>query len=176
MKIKRNKNYTFFLALMTAFALSLYFFEMLIPQPLPFIKVGLSNIVVLVLVFSQFYKEALFVAFAKSFVGALVTGTIISPTFILSLSGACLSCGFMIVFYKSLKSLTIFGLSIVGAFVHLMTQLVMVRLILIKTNNIFSLYPLIVISAIITGFITGWLAYIFSTNVNLRSVYVKINN
>ena len=176
MKTIENKDYIFFLSLMTAFALSLYFFEVLIPQPLPFMKVGLSNIVVLVLILSFFTKEAFIVALSKSVIGSFFTGTLISPSFVLSISGACFSCFIMVIAYRFLKNFSVFGLSVLGAFAHLLAQLVMVRLILIKTNSIFTLYPLIVFSAIITGLITGMLAFVFMKHINLRSVYVKISN
>ena len=173
MKTLKNMNYINFLALMTAFAVSLYFFEMLIPQPLPFMKIGLSNIVVLSLIYSLYAKEALFVATVKSVLGAFFTGTLISPAFLLSVTGACFSCIMMFLTFKYLKNLSIIGLSVIGAFTHLLAQLFMVRLVILQTNSIFSLYPLIVLSAVITGFITGLFAYILLNHINLRSMYDK---
>ena len=173
METLKNMKYIYFLALMTAFAMSLYFFEMFIPQPLPFMKIGLSNIVVLLLVFSLYAREALFVATVKSVIGAFFTGTLISPTFLLSFTGACFSCFMMVLALKCLKNLSIIGLSIIGAFTHLVAQLFMVRLVIIQTDSIFNLYPLIVLSAVITGFITGLFAYILLKHINIRSMYVK---
>lgn len=171
----KNKNYLFFLAILTTIASCLFILETFVPKPLPFIKLGLSNIIITALIFSNFYKEAFFVSVSKSIVGGFFTGVIISPTIILSLSGAICSCAFMIYFYKFLKKISIIGLSIIGSFSHLMAQLLVVRFLIIENNSIFSIYPLISFFSVITGFITGLCTYYFIKYIDLRSYYVKIN-
>ena len=174
--VKNTKNYIYFLALMTALASSLFLLEFFIPKPILFMKIGLSNIVVLLLVYVGLYREALIVALSKSVIGVFITGAIISPTFLLSLCGALTSCVAMIIVLKiqgESKVFTIFGLSIVGAFVHLLTQLCIVRILIIQSNSIFSLYPIIAILSVFTGILTGLASYYFIKYIDLRGFYAK---
>ena len=176
--MKINRSYVFFLALMTAFAASLYFVEVFIPRPMLFMKIGLSNIVVLLLVFCRFYREAMIVALSKSIIGAFFTGTLFSPMFVLSIGGTVFSCVFMIVFSRLLslkkEGLSIIGLSIIGAFVHLVTQLILVRLLIIHSDSIFTLYPVIAVTSVVTGFLTGFIGNYVLKYIDLRSYYDKI--
>jgi heptaprenyl diphosphate synthase len=174
--ININKNYIFFLALMTSLSCCLYLVEIFLPKPLPFMKLGLSNIFVLLLICSHYYKASLFVSFFKSVIGAFFSGLLFSPTFLLSLLGSVFACVFMIISHFGLKRLSIFGISIIGAFVHLLTQLFFVRLLIIKNNSIFNIYPVIAILSIITGFLTGLIAMYFKQFIDLRGFYDKIND
>ena len=194
---------------MTAFAVSLHLLEMLIPKPLPFMKIGLSNIVVLILIYNSFLKEALIVALAKSLIGTFLSGTLFSPAFLLSISGSMLSCVFMILVYKLFISIhksneelqiascklnenppskhrgklwhynegadrvSIFGLSIVGSFIHLLSQLIVVRFFILPSDSILLLYPLIAVISIVAGFLTGLFGYFFNNTIDFRSFYAK---
>ena len=170
---KIDEKYIFFIAMMTALASSLNLLEMFIPKPLPFMKIGLSNIIVLILVFSEFYKEAIIVAFSKSIIGAFLSGLLFSPTFLLSLGGNLVSCILMIIFSKALKNITIFGVSVIGSYFHLLTQLIIMRIFIIQNNSILLLYPLIAVISILTGLLTGMIGSLFNKYIDMRSVYVK---
>ena len=176
----KQRNYIFFIALMTAFSTSLYFLEMFLPKPMLFIKIGLSNIVVLVLVFSSLYKVAFFVAILKSIMGAFFTGLIFSPTFMLSFLGGVMASGFMVLFDHLLNnknnsvSISIFGLSVVGAFVHLTTQLIVVRLFIIQSNSVFTLYPVIAVISVLTGVLTGLAGFYVLKYINIRKYHDEI--
>jgi heptaprenyl diphosphate synthase len=178
MKISKNghNKHIYFLSIMTAIAVSLYFFEVLLPKPLPFMKIGFSNIVVLLLVFSGFWKEAFLVGGSKSIIGSFITGTLFSPTFVLSIFGTMFSVAIMIFVFRYLRGLTLVGLSICGSFAHLMTQLVCIRVFIICSDSIYNLYPVIAISSIVAGFITGLVAYSFNKHIDIRDIYAKINS
>jgi heptaprenyl diphosphate synthase len=55
---------------------------------------------------------------------------------------------------------SLIGLSILGAALHNLTQIVVVRVVLIRHDTIFYLTPLLILSGITTGIITGYLAYL----------------
>ena len=195
----KKKKYIYFLAFMTVFSSSMYILELYIPKPFPFIKIGLSNVIVLSLVFNYFFKEAVIVSFAKSFIGCFMTGVLFTHAFLLSFSGNLLSCLFMIMLKFFLKNtsdlscpitqaknnesegkvkssqngLSIFGLSICGSFIHMGTQLFIVRIFIIQSNSILLLYPLIAVSSILAGFITGLAGYYFNKYMDIRSIYVE---
>jgi len=174
--VKKVNKDIFFLALMTAISASLYVFETLLPRPLPFMKIGLSNIIVLLLVFTCLTKQAMIVAIAKSALGAFFTGTLFSPTFILSFVGTLCATLMMIFAVKLSKSITIFGTSIIGSWTHLVAQLLLVRFFIIKNATIFSLYPVIAISSIVAGSITALVAFYFMKHIDLRSIYVEAHS
>ncbi len=55
---------------------------------------------------------------------------------------------------------SIIGISIIGAVAHNLTQIVVVRILLIRENSIFYLTPILVIMGIVTGIVTGYLTYL----------------
>ena len=172
----KERNYIFFIALMTAFSTSLFLIEMFIPKPMLFMKIGLSNIVVLVMVYSGLYKAALLVAVLKSVMGAFFTGMIFSPTFLLSLLGALMSCLVMITCCFMRLKVSVFGLSVMGAFVHLTTQLVVVRLLIIQSNSVFNLYPIIAITSVITGLLTGLAGFYVMKHIPIKNYELGFRN
>ena len=157
-----HRQYIIYTAFFTAFAVTIYVVENFIPKPLPFMKLGLANIVILILIFSGNAKTAFIISISKTIIGGFFSGTILSPTTLLSLSGSILSVIIMFIFWKSTISFSIIGISIIGAISHNFAQIFVVRLILIKKDDIFYLTPLLIIMGIITGIITGYLAYLFS--------------
>jgi heptaprenyl diphosphate synthase len=66
----------------------------------------------------------------------------------------------MIIAYKLPLNFSIIGVSIAGAVSHNIGQLLAVRLILIREDEIFYLTPLLIIMGMITGIITGYIAYL----------------
>lgn len=156
-----HQRYIVVLAFFTAFAVTVYILESFIPKPLPFMKLGLSNVVILVLLMAENQRSAFLVALAKTFVGGVFSGTLISPTTLLSSGGTVLSFFVMILLIKLPLNFSILGISIAGAVSHNFAQICLVRLFLIKENSIFYLTPLLILMGIVTGIITGYLAKIF---------------
>lgn len=77
-----------------------------------------------------------------------------------SLTGGILSALVMILLYKKLsRYFSIKGISVVGAIVHNTTQITVASFLLAET--VIMLYlPILLISAVITGFITGTIGQI----------------
>ncbi len=91
---------------------------------------------------------------------SFIIGSFLTPSFILSFTGAIVSTFSMIlvlkfcdIFKKPVFSLI--GISIIGAVVHNFTQLIFVFLLFIRNKNIFVLTPFLIISAVVTGWFTG---------------------
>ena len=154
------------LAFFTAFAIAIYVVESFIPKPFPFMKLGLANIVVLLLLVSGNVRYALIVIIGKTVAGGFFTGLFLSPTTLLSLSGSLCSLCVMMLFLKSRVRFSIIGISISGAVTHNLAQIAVVRLILIKENTIFYLTPLLIIMGIVTGIIIGYIAKLFMDRIN----------
>jgi len=148
------------LAFFTALAVSLYVVENFIPKPLPFMKLGLANVIVLILLWRREFAAAAVVAIAKIFIGGLFSGTLVSPTSLLALSGTLLSFTVMLLLICSKLNFSIVGISIAGAVFHNLGQLAMVRLLLITQDAVFKITPYLILLGIATGVVTGYIAYL----------------
>jgi len=71
----------------------------------------------------------------------------------------------MIFFSQKIFSFSILGISVIGAVSHNLTQLVIVRFLIIKSNSIFHLVPFLILFGIIGGMIIGYLGYYFSIKI-----------
>ena len=148
------------IAALIACASALQVAETFIPHPVPGMRLGLANIMVLIALFSLGPRAAIEVAVIRTIVSSLLLGTFLSPSFIISFSASLISSVFMSILYKIFTErravlLGITGISIAGAFIHNFTQLAIVYLLFIKSGGIFLLLPFLGISAVVTGFITS---------------------
>jgi heptaprenyl diphosphate synthase len=159
-KISNTETRDFYLAFFTALACILSYMEGFIPKPFPGIKLGLANSIVLVFVCHSLYKQALFVSVAKVFVVSLFSGYIFSVAFFLGLSGAFFSSVAMILIHKSLKSrVSLFGVSLTGAFFHIVFQLLFAILFMpsIKSGILF-ISGILLLSSFAAGIVTALFA------------------
>lgn len=162
----RNKN-LIYLSLLSAIGIVLGLFESVIPLPvaIPGARLGLSNIVVLVIIVSIGYKEGFFVSIFKTVILVLVTGAVSS--FFFSMGGAILSSISMIISHKILKKyLSLIGISEIGSFFHNLGQ-VLVASYIMKTTAILAYLPLLVILGIFTGYFVGLTSIYVVKNTNI---------
>ena len=143
------------LAILTAGAIVIGILESLIPSiGIPGVKLGLSNIVILVVLYELGIWEALLVSLSRVLIVSLVRGTFLSMGFVMSLSGALFSLGIMILFFLLIRRFSIIGVSVVGALFHVFGQ-IGVAMIYLSTTYVLYYLPIIALSAIITGVIVG---------------------
>ena len=149
------------LALLTAAGLVLFLFESVIPRPLPWIKPGLSQIATLVALYLFGWREALVVVGARVLLGSLLTGTFIGPGFWLALP-AGMSAAVSMACTRSVarESVGMAGVSVIGALVHNLTQLALVRLFFVQSEEVIYLLPLVWLPAIFTGLIVGLASFL----------------
>ena len=79
------------IAKLTALAIGLHIIEAVIPSPLPGVKPGIANIVTLFVLYEYGFATAAWVSLLRVFASSLLLGQFLSPTFVLSLSGALFS-------------------------------------------------------------------------------------
>ena len=143
------------LGVLTAGAIVIAILESFIPSiGIPGVKLGLANIVILVILYELGIVDAILVNFLRVLVVGLVRGTIFSMGFLMSLTGAALSLGVMILFYVLIKKFSIVGVSVIGSLFHVTGQ-VLIAMLFLGTAYIFLYLPIIAISAIITGVFVG---------------------
>ncbi|MCB5252485.1 MAG: Gx transporter family protein [Candidatus Cloacimonadaceae bacterium] len=156
-----KSRYLTSLAFLTATASVIYIVESLIFRmlPLPFLRLGLSNIVVLYLVWNRRIFSAVIVNLAKSIVGGVATFTLLSPTVILSVSGGFIAVLIMSAGLLMRPRFSLIGISILGAISHNLTQLVLARYLIITNDSLFVLTPILILFGLISGIITAYISY-----------------
>lgn len=157
------------IGLLTALALVLHIVEAMIPNPLPIpgVKLGLANIVALWALYRLDFSMALMITILRSILGCLLTGTLFSVQFILGGSGALLSVWAMAMALKGLPGMSPIGISLIGAVVHNMTQLAVAGL-LIEQSALLYYLPILLLSAMPAGILTGVFTKTLLTRVNVK--------
>ena len=147
------------LSLLLALSVVINLIEVFIPifsGIVPGLKLGLANIVILFVLISYGFKDALYLSVLRVIlVGILRTG-LFSVSFFFSLGGALLS---IIMMYLSSRytKLSVIGISITGSIFHSIGQIVISMLFLDVTTMLYYL-PLLLLFSIPTGIITGILS------------------
>ncbi len=153
---ERNKYLSVFIVI----ASLLYIVEGLIPKPLPWLKLGLANIATVVALFFFDFKFLIKMVLIRVFVGAVITATLFTPSFLLSFSGAVSSTVIMYFLLKIFnENISPIGVSIIGAITHLSAQLSVVYLVILKDKDVFMIIPYLLICGVISGLVVGYLAY-----------------
>ena len=146
------------LGVLTAAAIVIAILESFIPSVgIPGVKLGLANIVILIILYELGIWEAVVVNLLRVLVVSFVRGTFLSMGFLMSLTGCVLSLGIMILFYLLIKKFSIIGVSVVGSIFHVAGQ-IFIAMIYLGSAYIFLYLPVIAISAIITGVFVGIVA------------------
>ncbi len=140
------------LALLIAIGLVIFIIEFIIPRPVPWFKPGFANITTLAALYLFGFPEALAVAIIRVILGSLMIGSLFSPTFILSLGGSFLATIAMACIYHfAPRIFSLIGISVIGAVVHNMAQIILVSLLLVNHIGIFYLLPILTLTSIFTG-------------------------
>lgn len=144
-----------FLSILVAQALVLYLIERMLPVPFiaPGAKLGLTNIITIVCLYTFNFKDSLTVVIVRLLLSTFIAGTLTS--FFYSAAGALLS---LIMMYLIMKigrdQISIIGVSIVGAVFHNIGQILIAALV-IQNINIAIYLPVLLIAAIGTGIFVG---------------------
>ena len=163
------------LGVLTAGAIVIAILESFIPSVgIPGVKLGLANIVILIILYELGIVEAIVVNLLRVLVVGLVRGTFLSMGFLMSLTGAVLSLGIMILFYLLIKKFSIIGVSVIGSLFHVTGQ-ILIAMLFLGTAYIFLYLPVIAVSAIITGVFVGIAAQLIIKTGVIRKQREKYN-
>lgn len=143
-----------------------------IPMPVPGVKLGLANIITIIAIAHLAFKDVLLIVFIRCLVVAVLTKGITALPF--SLVGGLLSAAVMWLCYKYLVGwFSIKGVSIIGAVTHNMAQLVVATVILRESVMLFYL-PILLVSALVTGFITGLISESALREIDKRGIFADV--
>lgn len=142
-------------AVLVSLALALSYTERFIPLqmlvPLPGVKLGLANIVTLIALYLLGAKSAFAILILRCVLGAVFGGGITGLLF--SLTGGVLSMSVMAL-CKNAPILSVYGISILGAAVHNIGQ-ILAAMVLMNSVYIGMYLPYLLVVALFTGFATG---------------------
>lgn len=140
----------------TALALIFSYVESLIPIQLgiPGVKLGLANLVIVIVLYKMGVKEAYILSAARVVLAGFLFGNLFSIVY--SLSGGLLSLTVMVILKKT-KAFTLVGISAMGGVFHNIGQLLMAAFVL-ESLSIGYYLPVLLISGLATGLLIGVLA------------------
>ena len=148
-----------FLALFVAIAVSMHALETLLPTPVPWLRLGLANIITLAALYLYDGRAAWTVSLARVGIGSLLLGRLFSPGFWLALVGTIVATSAMIVLYRVAgRRLSPIGISAIGAAGHALGQILAAQLLIIQHTAIWQIFPVFLFFTVFSGILTGWLA------------------
>jgi heptaprenyl diphosphate synthase len=119
-------------------------------------KLGLANIMTLVILSLYGERDAFVVVILRVILVGLLRGSMLNPGFFLSLGGA-LSAYLMMVIFMRLKIFSITSVSVMGSLGHSVGQIT-VAVIILSTKELVYWFPFLFLIAIPTGIFTGSVA------------------
>jgi len=145
------------IALLSAYAVALHAFESLLPTPIPWLRLGLANIITLVTLLLYGFRAAMVVTLIRVILASLFIGTFLGPAFILSLGGGITSTLAMgLILSVTPRLFSTIGLSLIGALFHNIAQLVLAYILFIqRIEAILLISPFIILIGALTGTVNG---------------------
>jgi len=142
-----------------AAAIALTVAEAALPSPLPGIKPGLANIIVLVVLARHGWRDAAWVSLLRVVAGSLAIGQFLAPGFFLSLAGALVSLGVLaLAQHLPARWFGPVSASVLAAFAHIAGQIALARAWLVPHDGVFYLLPLFATAALVFGTLNGLVA------------------
>ena len=147
------KNRTAYFGVFTALALIFSYVETLIPIQfgIPGAKLGLANLVVVIVLYKTDWKEALLLSVVRIVLSGFLFGNLFS--IIYSLAGGILSLAVMAAIRKD-KGFSVIGVSMAGGVCHNIGQLI-VAMIVVQTYQVGYYLPVLLIAGLATGTLIG---------------------
>lgn len=146
------------LAMFTTLALIIFAIESAIPPllPIPGIKLGLANIITLVLLRNYTWKDTLMVLIARILLSSFFFAQAVSLLY--SLAGGLLCFVVMLAVNRLMQGHCLFLTSILGALFHNLGQIATAYLIT-NVPGVAAYLPFLLLSGVVTGLFTGLSAH-----------------
>lgn len=127
--------------------------------PVPGAKIGLANIVTLMILVMYGPKESIYFVILRVFLVALLTGKLLNVIFYMSMAGGIFASIGMAAIFKS-QFFSMIGVSVIGSFAHTIGQILMAMIIL-STVTVVSYVPIMLLFSIPAGIVTGMISIRF---------------
>lgn len=145
------------MALFTAMALTIFVIEAQIPVPIPIsgVKLGLSNVITLIILLQYRPRDAAAVLLLRILLGSIYTGRLVAMFY--SLCGGFLCFGGMALLCWLLHKKQVWFISIIGAVLHNIGQILAAMLVM-QTTKVLVYLPFLLLTGTVTGLFTGLVA------------------
>lgn len=145
-----------FYGIFASLAIMLGYVEFILPSPVPIpgIKLGLANVIVLIALYFMGNRAALSVSIVRVVISSLLFGGF--SGFLYSIAGALVSFSVM-ASVKKIKSAGIIGVSIMGGVFHNIAQIAVAAIVL-QTSGLLYYIPMLLVSGVLTGIVIGIVA------------------
>ncbi|MDA3845507.1 MAG: Gx transporter family protein [Vallitaleaceae bacterium] len=144
------------MALFVAVALVLSYIERLIPLnfAIPGVKLGLANVVTCIALYTFRPKDTLLIVLVRIFLVGIFIGS--ATSFLYSFAGGTLSFIGMLITLRLLKKyVSAIGVSVVGAFLHNLGQVIVLGIITSSLSVALTYFPILILTGVITGVVVG---------------------
>lgn len=149
-------------------------FENFIPIPIPFLRIGISNIPVSLGFVLFKFKDLLFIVLFKTIFSHLFRGTLFSYVFFIALSGNLLFIFISFPFYQIFKNrISFISLGLIGALTHNLGQ-ICASLIFLPVKSALLIGYFIASIGLIFGFANGLICNIVYRKFFTRALYDKV--
>ncbi len=147
------KNRAAYFGVLTALALIFSYIETLIPIQfgVPGIKLGLANLIIVIVLYKTDWREALLLSVVRIILAGFIFGNLFSIVY--SLAGGFLSLTVMVLL-KRTDRFSVAGISMAGGVCHNIGQLV-VAMIAVETYQVGYYLPVLLVAGLITGAVIG---------------------
>ena len=144
------------IARLAALAIGLTLAEAALPSPIPGVKPGLANIVVLMVMLQYGWRAAAWVSALRVLAGALLLGSLFAPGFWLSAAGALASLLVLgLARHLPARHFGPVSLSVLAAFGHIGGQLALAGAWLLPSAALVKLLPVFAAAALVFGAVNG---------------------
>ena len=154
---EKRRSEAVHIALLSAYAVGLHSIEALLPTPVPWLRLGLANIITLTTLYLYGLRAGMTVTLTRVFVRSLLAGTFLGPAFVMSLGGGIASTLVMWALSSVFRRhLGIVSLSVFGALAHNIFQLFFAYFFFVRRiEAILIISPVILFFGVITGIFNG---------------------
>lgn len=147
---------TAYLGLFLALALVCSYVESFIPIPIgiPGVKLGLTNIVVILMLYTIGAKEAFTISMLRILLAGFMFGNLFSILY--SMAGGILSF-FCMLMLKRIGLFRMIAVSVAGGVTHNLGQLI-VAMLVVESKKLIYYFPVLLLAGVVTGIVIGIVA------------------
>lgn len=168
------------IAFFSALCMFLSMIEYAIPKPLPFMRLGIANMGIMLALYVLPIRQVLLLTLIKVLLQALISGTFFSYIFLFSFLGSFSSVFAMLLCKDIFKSkISFLGICLSGALANNLCQILLSYLIIFRSSTSY-IAPILLISGFISSLILGlftqkfvknsiWYDSLFCDNVDFQS-------
>ena len=138
--------------------------EYAIPKPLPFMRLGIANMGIMLVLYVLPIRQVLFLTLIKVLLQALISGTFFSYIFLFSFFGSFASVFAMILCKNLFKTkISFLGICLSGALANNLCQILLSYLMIFRSSTSY-IAPILLISGFISSLVLGLFTQNFAKN------------